>query len=97
MKKVAKNNDLLYRESQILNEDSLKTVHFSYFDSYFNYANIPWTSTYATKLKRTYLKQKHAVCIAFSKDKLIHSKPLLKNLNALNVYQINIPTLKRGA
>ena len=41
--------------------------------------------------------QKHAVCIVFSKDKLIHSKPLLKNLNALNVYQINIPTLKRGA
>ena len=55
-----------------------------------NYANIAWASTYATKLKRVYLKQKHAVRIVFNKDKLTHSKPLFKNLNALNVYQINI-------
>ena len=47
-------------------------------------------STYATKLKRVYLKRKHAVRIVFNKDKLTHSKPLFKNLNALNVYQINI-------
>ena len=51
-------------------------------------------STYAMKLKRVYLKRKHAVRIVFNKDKLTHSKPLFKNLNALNVYQINIPTLK---
>ena len=55
-----------------------------------NYANIAWASTYATKLKRVYLKQKHAVRIVFNKNKLTHSKPLFKNLNALNVYQINI-------
>ena len=29
------------------------------------------------------------VCIVFNKDKLTHSKPLFKNLNALNAYQIN--------
>ena len=46
--------------------------------------------SYATKLKRIYLKQKHAVRIVFNKDKLTHSKPLFENLNALNVYQINI-------
>ena len=55
-----------------------------------NYANIAWASTYATKLKRVYLKQKHAVRIVFNKDKLTHPKPFFKNLNALNVYQINI-------
>ena len=43
-----------------------------------------------TKLKRVYLKQKHAVRIVFNKDKLTHSKPLFENLNALNVYQISI-------
>ena len=75
---------------KILDEDSLKTVYFSYIHSYLNYANIASASTYATKLKRVYLKQKHAVRIVFNKDKLTHSKPLFKNLNALNVYQINI-------
>ena len=84
--KIAKNIDI----SQFLNEDSLKTVYFSYIHSYLNYANIAWASMYAWKLKRAYLKQKHAVCIVFNKDKLTHSKPLFKNLNALNVYQINI-------
>ena len=55
-----------------------------------NYVNIAWASTYATKLKRVYLKQKHAARILFKKDKLTHSKPLFENLNSLNVYQINI-------
>ena len=88
--KIAKNIDLLYRVSHFLSEDSLKTVYFSYIHSYLNYANIAWASTYATKLKRVYLKQKLAVRIVFNKDKLTHSKPLFENLNALNVYQINI-------
>ena len=88
--KIEKNIGLLYRVSQFLDEDSLKTAYFSYIHSYLNYANIAWASTSATKLKRVYLKQKHAVHIVFNKDKLTHSKPLFKNLNALNVYQINI-------
>ena len=87
--KIAKNIGLFYCVSQFLNKDSLKTVHFSYIHSYLNYANIAWASTYATKLKRVYLKQKHAVRIVLNKDKLTHSMPHF-NLNALNVYQINI-------
>ena len=55
-----------------------------------NYANIAWASTYATKLKKVRLKQKHAVRIVFNTDKITHSKTLFENLNALNVYQINI-------
>ena len=86
---IEKNIGLLYRVSQFVNEDSLKTVYFSYIHSYLNYANIALASTYATKLKRVYLKQKHAVRIVFNKYKLTHSKPLFENFNALNVYQIN--------
>ena len=78
--KIVKNIGFLYRVSQFLDEDSLKTAYFLYIHSYLN----------ETKLKRVYLKQKHAVRIVFNKDKLTHSKPLFKNLNALNVYQINI-------
>ena len=89
-KKIAKNIGLLYHVSQFINEDSLKIVYFSYIHSYLNHTNIAWVSTYATKLKRVYLKQEHAVHIVCNKDKLTHSKPLFENLNALNVYQINI-------
>ena len=84
--KIAKNIGLLYHASQFLNEDSLKTVDFSYIHSYLNYANTAWAGMYTTKLKRVYLKLKHAVRIAFNKDKLTHSKPLFEDLGALNVY-----------
>ena len=88
--KLAKNIGLLYHVNQYLNESSLKTVYFSYIHSYLNYANIAWASTYPTNLKQIHLKQKHAARIVYNKDKFTNSKPLLKNLNALNVYQINI-------
>ena len=88
--KIAKNVGLLYRVCQFLNEDSLETVYFSYIHSYLNYANIAWARTYVTKSKRVYLKQKHAVRIVFNKYELNHSKPFFENLNALNIYQINI-------
>ena len=89
-KKIAKNIGLLYGVIQFLNENYLKTVYFLFILFYLNYANIAWASTYATKLKRVYLKQKHAVRIVYNKDKLTHSKPLFENLNALNAYQTNI-------
>ena len=50
--KLTKNIGLLNRASYFLNEDSLRTIYFSYIHSYLNYANIAWASTYATKLKK---------------------------------------------
>ena len=38
--KIAKNIGSLYRVSQFFNEDSLKTVYFSYIHSYVNNADI---------------------------------------------------------
>ena len=35
-------------------------------------------------------QQKHAARIIFNKNKLSHSRPLLRSLSALNVYQINL-------
>ena len=49
--KIVKNIGLLYRVSQFLNEDSLKTVYFSYIHSYLNYANIAWASKYAASTR----------------------------------------------
>ena len=89
-KKLAKNIGLLYRAKYFLDESSLKTVYFSYIHSYLNYANIAWASTYQTKLKTVHYHQKHAGRIVFNQEKLTHSRPLLRSLNALNVYQINL-------
>ena len=35
-------------------------------------------------------QQKHAARSIFNKNKLSHSRPLLRSLSALNVYQINL-------
>ena len=54
-----------------------------------NYANIAWESTNPKKLKKKkHYLQKPVARIIFNEDRLCHSQTLLKNLNALNVYQI---------
>ena len=88
--KLAKNIGLLYRAKPLLEEKSLKSIYFAYIHSYLNYANIAWASTYRTKLKTIHFHQKHAVRFLFNEDKLTQSRPLLRSLNALNVYQINL-------
>ena len=88
--KIAKNIGLLYRAKYLLNESSLKCIYFAYIHSYLNYANIAWASTYRTKLKAIYLLQKRALRIVFNENNMTHSRPLLRSLNALNIYQINL-------
>ena len=80
----------MYRVKYLLDESPLKTVYFSYIHSYLNYANIAWASTYQTKLKTNYYQQKHVAQIVFNQEKLTRPRPLLRSLNALNVFQINL-------
>ena len=47
-------------------------------------------STYQTKLKKIYTCQKKASRVIFRTDRDAHAKPLLREMNALNVYQINL-------
>ena len=68
----------------------LKTIYFSYIHSYLNYANIALASTRITKLKPLLYKQKQGVRVVFNEGRLSHSKLLFKNLNALNVFKINL-------
>ena len=88
--KLAKNIRLLYCTKPLPKEKSLKSIYFAYIHSYLIYANIAWASTYRTKLKTMYFHQRHAVRIVFNEDKLTQSRPLLRSLNALNLYQINL-------
>ena len=88
--KIAKNIGVLYRASKLLNFKCLKNIYFALIHSYINYANIAWGSSYRTGLNKILLKQKQAARIIFHKDRLSHSRPLMKKLNALNVHQINL-------
>ena len=88
--KISKNIGILHKAKTILNKNCLTNLYFSFINSYINYGNIAWGSTYQTKLKKIHSKQKHACRIIYKENKLTHSKPLMKDMNALNVYQINI-------
>ena len=79
----------LYRAKPLLEEKSLTSIYFAYIYSYLNYANIARASTYRTKLKTTKY-QKRYVRIVFNEDKLTYYRPLLRSLNSLNIFQINL-------
>ena len=89
-KKLAKNLGLLYQAKHILDNESLKTIYFSYIHSHLIYANISLGSTYFTKLKTICYQQKHLARIIFNQNKLSHSRPLLRSLIALNIHQISL-------
>ena len=88
--KISKNVGVLYKASKLLNASCLKNIYFALIHSYINYANLIWGSSFKTGLNNILLKQKQAARIIFRKDRLSHSRPLMKNIKALNVYQINI-------
>ena len=67
-----------------------KKIYFLYIHSSLNYANIAWTCIHFSKLKTINYKQKQAAGIVFDEDRLCHSRPLLRTLKVLNVYQINL-------
>ena len=67
-----------------------KDNSFSYIQSYLNYENIGWASTYATELKKINLLQKRVVRFMFNEERLFHSRPLLRKVNALDFYWINL-------
>ena len=53
--KLSKNIGLLCKAKQLLDNESLKSIYFSYIHSYLNYANITWAICNPTKLKKNTL------------------------------------------
>ena len=87
--KVSKNVGVLYKASKLINSKCFRSIYFSFIHPYIC-ANIPWASTNKTNLKKLFGKQKQATRIIFNQDRFKYARPLLKVLNALNVYQINL-------
>lgn len=45
--------------------------------------------------KKILTKQKHVARVIHNESKYVHSKPLMRNMNALNVYEIKIFEISR--
>ena len=88
--KISKNVGILYRSKFLLNQKSLTGIYFSFIHVYINYTNIAWSSTNPSKLKKILNKQKHASRIILSEEINTHSRPLMKKLGILNIFQVNI-------
>ena len=93
--KISKNSGVLYRAGHLLDFKNLLKIYFSFIHIYISYVDIAWASTFKTKLQGILKKQKYAARITFHANRFDHSRLLLKEMKALNVYQINlIQTLK---
>ena len=55
--KFSKNNGLLCKGKQLLGNESLKSMYFSYIYSYLNCTSIAWASTNSKKLKKNKKKK----------------------------------------
>ena len=88
--KIAKNIGLLFRSKTYETKKCLLSLYCSYIHTYISYANIAWGSTYISNLKKIISQQKHASRIIFNKKKYETVRELLRSINILNVYQINI-------
>ena len=84
---VCKSIRILYSTQYIL-QYLWKQLSFSLINCYLNYANIGWTSTNKSKLQALY--RHHAARIINFKDKFASAKPLLEQVNAMIVQEMNI-------
>jgi exonuclease III len=87
---TAKTIGMLYKVRPFLNTNCLKLIYFSLIHSHMSYGNICWASNFSTKLAKLLSLQKHACRIILSKNRMYHAKPLLKKLNILTIYDMNI-------
>ena len=81
--KICRNIGILYKIRKLLNSHCLKLFYDAFIHSHISYANIAWASTYSTKLKKIYSKQKCA-------QKLIVKKDAKTAINILSIFEINI-------
>ena len=88
--KVAKNLGLLYKARPFLERNALLALYYSYIQTYINYANIAWGSTFRTNLKKINSQQKHTIHIIFNKNKFAHTREIFKEPKILNICQLNI-------
>ena len=80
---------VLYKSKFLVKRKSLKYIYYAFIHSHLNYANISWASANPNKLKTIHNKQKHTARIILNEDRITQARPLMTQLNILNVYLLN--------
>ena len=88
-KTISRNIGVISKLRHILPQSILLMLYNTLILPYLNYCNIVWANTHRTKLKCLYLLQKRIVRIITLSHYQAHSRPLFKQLNILDVYQLN--------
>ena len=87
---MSKNIGILCRTKFVLDTKRLKDLYFAFVNSYVNYGNIVWGSTFKTKLKSLNSKIKQASRVIKHEDRYAHAQPLMDSLGILNIYKLNL-------
>ena len=94
-RKVSKSISIIHKASLCLSTSTLCTFHNSLVYPYFLYCIRVWGSTYPSTLKRTVLLQTKVVRITSRSTFCAHTKPIFKQLEILNLYNIYISISNR--
>ena len=88
--KISKGIGILYRARKFLNEQSLKTLYYSFIYPYFSYCIELWGFTFKSYIEPLFLLQKRIIRIKTSSKFLDHSEPLYNKLEILSLSKLCI-------
>ena len=80
----------MYKARNFLNRHSLIQLYHSLIQCHINYPNNAWGSAKKIPLDPLYRQQKHIARLINFKDRYTHARPLLLEINVLNIYQQNV-------
>ena len=86
--KISKSIGILYKSTGIAQQPLLKQLYFPFVHCHLNYANNALASK--SKLEGLYRHQKQGARIINFKDRFTYAQPLLHDMKALNIFQINL-------
>ena len=87
--KIAKGIGIILKARNVLNRKTLTTLYYSFVYPYFTYCNQVWGSCVSKYIKRIHVLQKKAVRVICQANPRTHVNPLFKELNLMDVWQIN--------
>ena len=90
--KLSKNLGLLHKAKQFLNAKAMKSLYFSFINSYLTYGNVVSCRNSTNKTKKLFSKQKQAIKIIPMVDihANLNSDEKMKHLDILNIYKLNL-------
>ena len=86
---MSRNTGVISKLRHTLPQSVLLMLYNTLILPFLSYCNIVWANTYPTKLHRLNFLQKRVVRNITLSHYQSHSRPLFKQLNILNVYQLN--------